>query len=438
MLIYIVTAVFVLVAVGGFLQVRALRRKLTASALEVSELEYRLTAARRMADEFSSKMEAILSASEDAILLADSTGACYLLNDQARTYFGDLPSHQTILAATQSAELDTLLKQAHRTRAGEEPTAGEIVLRAFGDRAMQVLITRVGPVGCESPDDFLILLRDITDLRRLETVRRDFVANVSHELRTPLSSVKAMAETLLDGALDDPGVARPFLETIIDETDRLVRLSADLLDLSRIEMRPVVKEDSDLATMIDDVVGRLDNQRSKAGLTLTLEIERPLIAPCDAYEVAQVLVNLLDNAIKYTPRGGSVDISAHLRKGRIVVEVSDTGIGILQQDIPRLFERFYRTDKARSRQSGGTGLGLSIVKHIVERHGGELWVRSEYNRGSTFGFSVPRPREISGLTARLEGLQFDWDANKRGEYVVVGATNAADSTNAGTSAVGSG
>ena len=434
MLMYILVAAFAIVAIAGIVQVRRLNKQLSEAAAQAAELTERLSTTKQTADKLSSKLETILSASEDAILLADSAGSCYMLNDRARAYFGNLPPNQTLLAATQSAELDALMRSAHSASINDEPVAGEIVLRAFGDRTMQVLINRIETVTGSSQGDFLILLRDITDLRRLETVRRDFVANVSHELRTPLSSVKAMAETLIDGALDDPGVAQSFLETIIAETDRLVRLSADLLDLSRIEMRPVVKADSDIAILIDDVVGRLDNQRAKAGLTLRLDIERPLIAPCDTDEISQVLVNLLDNAIKYTPRGGSIEVTAHLRKGRIVVEVCDTGIGILQQDLPRLFERFYRTDKARSRQSGGTGLGLSIVKHIVERHGGELWVRSEYNRGSTFGFSVPRPRDSSGLVTRL---QTNWDANRRGEYLVVGA-HAPESAATAPSAGGNG
>jgi two-component system phosphate regulon sensor histidine kinase PhoR len=412
--------------IAALWQFRALRLKLAESDERVLELEHDLSASRRMTSELGGKLEAVLSASEDAMLIVDSSGSCKLINEQAKVFFGGLPPNSSLLAATQSAELDALLQKAQRVAPSEETVAGEVVLRAFGDRRMQTLISRIEPASFGAPNSYLILLRDITDLRRLETVRRDFVANVSHELRTPLSSIKAMSETLLGGALEDGEVAKHFLETIIEETDRLVRLSADLLDLSRIELRPVIKVDSDIADLIDDVVARLDSQRDKAGLTLSVDIERPLMAPCDTDEIAQVLVNLLDNAIKYTPRGGSVEVRAHLRKNRVGIEVTDTGIGILQQDIPRLFERFYRTDKARSRQSGGTGLGLSIVKHIVERHGGELWVRSEYNRGSTFGFTIPRPRDDSSIAARIERIQSDWEARKRGEYVAVSSAASTD------------
>ena len=238
--------------------------------------------------------------------------------------------------------------------------------------------------------EFLLVLRDLTELRRLERVRRDFVANVSHELRTPLTSIKAMAETLLDGARLDESVAGRFLETIMRESDRLVRLSSDLLDLSRVEARGPNKEHFDLAALAAEVVLRFTAPAQKAGVGLSDRIGGPLWVMADRDEMAQVLVNLLDNAITYTPRGGSVTVTGAETLEAVTVTVADTGMGILSHDIPRLFERFYRADKARSRASGGTGLGLSIVKHIVENHGGTVGVESEYNRGSAFTFTLPK------------------------------------------------
>jgi len=256
---------------------------------------------------------------------------------------------------------------------------------------MEVSIHKIAAPGISmDPPAFVAIMRDRTDLRRLELVRRDFVANVSHELRTPLSSIKAMAETLLDGALNDSEVSMHFLETIISESDRLVRLSADLLDLSRVESRPVVKIPNDLANLAVEVCVRHATQARDAGVALDVDAKSPLVAPCDSDEIAQVLVNLIDNAIKYSTRNGKVSVRAYEENDEIVFAVQDTGIGILRQDLPRLFERFYRADKARSRASGGTGLGLAIVKHIVERHGGRVWVESEYNKGSTFWFAIPK------------------------------------------------
>jgi two-component system phosphate regulon sensor histidine kinase PhoR len=328
----------------------------------------------------SARWRTLLETTEDAVLLADAEGRVLLANSVAAALFG-APSGGTLLAQTASSDLAELFRAAIRRGAGIER---EVTLHQPSPRTLQVRVTPV------SPAEYLLVLRDLTELRRLERVRRDFVANVSHELRTPLTSVKAMAETLLDGALDDPDAAPRFLQTIIRESDRLVRLSADLLDLSRVEARGIEKKPLDLAALVSEVAARLLPQAEKADVTLTNTIRAPLSVPADRDEMAQVLVNLLDNAIAYTPRGGQVTLSASETPEAVTVSVADTGIGILSHDIPRLFERFYRADKARSRASGGTGLGLSIVKHIVESHGGSVGVESEYNRGSVFSFTLPK------------------------------------------------
>jgi two-component system phosphate regulon sensor histidine kinase PhoR len=190
-----------------------------------------------------------------------------------------------------------------------------------------------------------------------------------------------------------------------------VRLTDDLLELSRVESMPLERKYCDLAALIEDVVARFGSQISKASLDIHMDIVRPLSSECDPDEISQVLVNLIDNAIKYTSVHGKVEIRAMEMDGWAVFEISDNGIGILQQDIPRLYERFYRTDKARSRESGGTGLGLAIVKHIVERHNGEVWVRSEYNHGSTFGFAIARDEKI--VKRPLKGFDLsDMDSNR--------------------------
>lgn len=323
---------------------------------------------------------ALLETTEDAVLLADAEGGILLSNPVAAALFG-VSTGGTLLAKTLSSELEELYRAAIRRQSSVER---EVTLNQPSPRTLHVRVTPVS--ACE----YLLVLRDLTELRRLERVRRDFVANVSHELRTPLTSVKAMAETLLDGAINDPDVAPRFLQTIIRESDRLVRLSADLLDLSRVEALGIEKKPIDLAALVAEVAARLASQAEKADITFTNTLRATLIVPADRDEMAQVLVNLLDNAIAYTPRGGHVTLSVQETPDAVTISVADTGIGILSHDIPRLFERFYRADKARSRASGGTGLGLSIVKHIVENHGGTVEVESEYNKGSIFSFTLPK------------------------------------------------
>jgi two-component system phosphate regulon sensor histidine kinase PhoR len=324
--------------------------------------------------------QALLETTEDAVLLADADGYIRQSNSVATALFG-VTSGGSLLAHTLSTDLEDLYRTA--VRRGED-VEREVTLSQPLSRSLHVRITPIGD------GEFLLVLRDLTELRRLERVRRDFVANVSHELRTPLTSIKAMAETLLDGALHDEEVAERFLQTIIRESDRLVRLSADLLDLSRVEALGIEKKPIDLAVLVSDVAARLASQGEKADINLTNTIRAPLVVLADRDEMAQVLVNLLDNAIAYTPHGGQVTLSAAETPETISISVADTGIGILSHDIPRLFERFYRADKARSRASGGTGLGLSIVKHIVENHGGTVAVESEYNKGSVFSFTLPK------------------------------------------------
>ncbi|MDQ2800827.1 MAG: ATP-binding protein [Armatimonadota bacterium] len=331
----------------------------------------------------AARWQTLLQATDDAVLIADRDGGILRSNPVADLLFSTnaQTAADTLLSRTVSSELNALYRDAVSRQTSVE---ADLTLAQPLPRTLHVRVTPI------SDKEYLLVLRDLTELRRLESIRRDFVANVSHELRTPLTSIKAMAETLLDGALEDETVSERFLETIIRESDRLVRLSTDLLDLSRVEERGIQKTPVDLPALVADVVTRLASQAQKAGLTLTNSIRPPLIVAADRDEMAQVLVNLLDNAIAYTPRGGTVTLTAQVSPTAVTVSVADTGIGILRDDIPRLFERFYRADKARSRASGGTGLGLSIVKHIVENHGGTVGVESEYNKGSVFTFALPK------------------------------------------------
>lgn len=245
----------------------------------------------------------------------------------------------------------------------------------------------------------VIVLHEITELRRLEQMRKDFVANVSHELRTPLTAIQGFAETLLTGALEDKNNNRRFVEIIGNHAARLARLSNDLLKLSQIEAGKLNADFQavDLKLLVDSGVEAARTAAAGKHLTVTpskLDSALPRVRG-DANLLRDVLRNLLDNAIQYTPSGGRVEVSAAVQDGFAVITVADTGIGIPQSDQPRIFERFYRVDAARSREVGGTGLGLSIAKHVVEAHGGKIWVESIVGSGSSFHFSVPLERPSS-------------------------------------------
>jgi len=242
------------------------------------------------------------------------------------------------------------------------------------------------------PSGAVVVLHDVTELRRLERVRQDFVANVSHEFKTPLTAIQGFAETLLGGALEDPKNNRRFLEIMRDHANRLARLTDDLLKLARIEAGKLELEFSPVGVIefIERCAETALMKASRKQITLDIEIP-PGLPPVrgDASLLRDVLQNLVDNAIQYTPPGGRICVSARVNSNEMVIEVMDTGIGIPLVDQERIFERFYRVDAARSREAGGTGLGLSIAKHIIDAHDGRLWVESTVGEGSRFSFSIP-------------------------------------------------
>lgn len=314
-----------------------------------------------------------------AVVVIDRDDVLVEANEEAREVFG-LSSASDI--KLQSPALVTVVKKVRERGQFHVEELGP-----FGDDG-RVLTLAAHPIG-NGNGRVLIIAQDVTALRKLERVRRDFVANVSHELRTPLASIRAMAETLQGGALDDPSVSDRFLGTIVAETERLARIAEDLLILSDAESRPPERAALDLSDLLAEVVQRFEQQAARAHLRLFSNIESSLSISANRDQIEQALVNLVDNAIKYTPGGGQVTVEA-LAVGRSVyVSVRDTGIGIAQEHLPRLWERFYRVDKARSRESGGTGLGLSIVKNIVEAHSGHVEVDSRTGEGSVFTVQLP-------------------------------------------------
>lgn len=237
----------------------------------------------------------------------------------------------------------------------------------------------------------LLFLQDVTEEKRVETIKKDFVANVSHELRTPLASIKGYSETLLDGGMEDQKTLREFLRVIDRHATRMARLIDDLLILSRLESHQmtIVSAPVDIRDLVLTTAKGFEKQAGDKGIKMAYGVPEGLPKVLgDRDRLEQVVVNLLDNAIKYTPSGGTVSVAASRSGDWVRVEIKDTGIGIPADDIPRIFERFYRVDKARSRELGGTGLGLAIVKHIIQGHNGRLLVESTPGKGSVFSFSI--------------------------------------------------
>ncbi len=263
----------------------------------------------------------------------------------------------------------------------------------INDRDRFFKIRTVGLQDTES--NLIVFIEDITEEKRVEAIKKDFVANVSHELRTPLASIKGYAETLLDGGLEDRDKLKEFLRIIDKHATRMSRLIEDLLILSRLESHdvPMEQEPIDIYKLIASITEGFKKHAQDKGITLSIK-KNGMVPDVlgDRVRLEQVMVNLLDNAIKYTPQGGKVDVVVRYKDGEVRVDVKDTGIGIPPEDMPRIFERFYRVDKARSRELGGTGLGLAIVKHIVQGLNGKVWVESVPSKGSTFSFTLKPAR----------------------------------------------
>jgi two-component system, OmpR family, phosphate regulon sensor histidine kinase PhoR len=318
-------------------------------------------------------LERILAAMEEGVMLLDPDESVGYANAAARRVLGGAaeppggPAYRLLLERARSTG-----------RAAEDEVETGVPPR----------VLRVTALPLEPRGQVLLVLRDVTEVRRVEAMRRDFVADASHELKTPVASIRAAAETVRTAIHEDPAAAARFAERLHRESIRLGRILADLLDLSRLETEHPRFESVRMDRVVQDEVSRLREEAEAAGIRVEAEAE-PATVRGSSKDLGLLVRNLLDNAIRYTDRGGSVRIRAGSRDGAAVVTVSDTGAGIPTRDLPRIFERFYRVDRARSRETGGTGLGLSIARHVVEQHGGRIEARSELGRGSEFVVTMP-------------------------------------------------
>ena len=335
----------------------------------------------------TARLQAVFGHTDNGLLLVDAENRVKMINPAAcRILDIDGAVEKTLIEGTLKHDLSSLVERVSRTH---EPAALDINLGPTNEKAVHAYVTTV-----PRPDggtDVLVVLHDVTSLRKLDAIRQDFVANVSHELRTPLASIKAMAETIILRHSSSPDAVPGFAESIVQEADRMTLLAQDLLDLTQIETqrRDMTTETVDIRKTVDDIFGRLTSAAESKSITLNNEVEADEIIETNAGSLVQVLMNLIDNAIKYTPEGGIVTVQAEHASNHAAIRVIDDGIGIPAEDIPRIFERFYRVDKARSRESGGTGLGLAIVKHLCEQMGGSVSVKSEIGAGTTFSVLLP-------------------------------------------------
>jgi two-component system phosphate regulon sensor histidine kinase PhoR len=334
--------------------------------------------------------QALFNSMAEGFLLLDRNGRVQTINQSLRDFFSletDVRG-KSILETFRSHELFELWEQVQReahVRRFELEFPGKNA-RSF-EVSAAILPGRAGGI-----DGGVFIFHDMTRIKQLENTRREFVANVSHELRTPLTLIKGFVETLLDGAKDDPQLSERFLQTIDKHTDRLTFLIEDLLTISRLESGQIVlnQQPVRLREIVERVVDDLESRGAERKITLNNEVPETIQALADADRLQQVLFNLTDNSIKYGRTEGGVWITAQAREdGMIEMCVRDNGPGIPQESVERVFERFYRVDKARSREQGGTGLGLAIVKHIIQSHRGEVWLKSEVGVGSAFYFTLP-------------------------------------------------
>jgi two-component system phosphate regulon sensor histidine kinase PhoR len=372
---------------------KAIRQRPGENAINGKELENLSSAVTSLTATFNlqhttleserSRLATVLEQITDGVLIADAHGLIQFANPAAGRLFQFAnPLSHSIVEVVRNHQLVEAWRRCQQTGQMQSESVEVPTRHQF----LQLVV-----IPDQHTSGSLLLVQDLTRLRRLETVRRDFVSNLSHELRTPLASLRALAETLQDGALDDPPAARRFVDQIQIEVDALTQMVNELLELSKIESGRFSLDRSPVAAcdLLASAAQRMQLQAERADLNLRVECADDLPnVQIDAQRLEQVLVNLIHNAVKFTRPGGEIVLSAEPDEGSIRFAVRDTGVGIPADEVSRIFERFYRVDKSRT--GNGTGLGLSIAKHIVEAHEGKIWAESAEGKGSTFYFTIPQ------------------------------------------------
>lgn len=353
-----------------------------------NELSLKLEEMFQTIHDRESKLNAILTGMEDGVLAVDTNHKVILANRSLAEMINEDETNligKDLIEVIQSYQLVEVVSDAMKSTKSIET---EIKLFPSSERIIAVTSS---PLEDENSQviGVVIVLRDVTELRRLESMRKEFVANVSHELRTPMTSIKGFVETILNGKVNDAALVERFLTIVKGETDRMITLINDLLDLTKIESskQKIIFEEVNIRSVFADTITVLENKANEKGITLENHLD-DLFVLGDPKLLRQVSINLVDNAIKYNKERGRVWIDAVVEDGVAKICVNDTGFGIPSEHLDRIFERFYRVDKGRSRQMGGTGLGLSIVKHIIDRHKGKIWAESEVGVGTRIIFTL--------------------------------------------------
>jgi signal transduction histidine kinase len=362
--------------IAGWAVARRERGRARKAASEQARIHDELHRRVETSEEERRSAELILASMQEGVVLFGPDERARFHNPAAERHLGATPT-------STGAVLPLALREAAARARSER---GSVVAEAETGSPTRVLR---GSAIWVDDGSVLLVTRDVTEARRAEQVRRDFVANASHELKTPAATIQAAAETILSAAYDDPSVVPRFAAQLEREAVRLSRIVSDLLDLSRLESGSQLDEEVSLGVVLRDEGERFADRAAEAGVSLTIAPAEVARVRGSARDLALLARNLVDNAIRYTAAGGRVEVTLADQGTEVLLAVQDTGIGIPTRDLPRIFERFYRVDRARSRETGGTGLGLAIVKHVVENHGGRVSVQSELGVGTRFEVRLP-------------------------------------------------
>jgi len=394
-----ITALLLIILIGLIVSYRRLKKQLQREVARSIQLERKLSFVRNELAEAQNRRKKLLSASTQALIIVEKDYRISSANKVARRLFGPIDKTDTFTTWTRQHQLRELVDQ---TLQGEKMPP---IYFSKDDKMLEVHARSIKGRSKDSkkePVAVALAIHDVTELQRLSRARRDFVTNISHELRTPLASLQLLTETLLSGALDDRVMALNLVNKIVAQLDTLNQLAQELLDLSLIEsgQAPLMLAAYPLQTIVQAQVDQLLPQAERKNLNLQVDIPEDINVLADEKMIGRVITNLIHNGIKFTEAGGVI-VSAQRLNGTmppsggdtvedwIMVSVSDTGIGIPPDEISRIFERFYKIDRARNRKQAGTGLGLAIAKHIVEANGGRIWAESNGKTGTTFHFTLP-------------------------------------------------